>query len=388
MAVTTSFFREGREHIAPPTGFIAFEDCVIDGNHGPAVRISDQLPTVKVSFERCRLKTGNTAESIPVQIAIRNMRGAPVGNLIFENVTVADWQPGREVVGFKSWTNADLTDITGRILLEYQGRTRLFPLEKRIAEIRREIQRRRQTPFQTSQIDRKNFIPAETSVQNNGKLMTRGNIVYVIAAKTGELVNLTITRPQLQQKNIKLVVKSTNGKSIVSKELPAQKRQVTLSFKAPYSGAYCLSASSGPDALVIQSSHPGGWLLNRPLLITGKSARCYFAVPAGVKDFDIQIAGRLNLPVKASLLNPEGKTAASSDRIEEPCRLRGKASGRKREIWALEIEMSSDRQLAELQPGKGLENIISVGSLPYYTGKKQKVQESAVNPGEYTGNEN
>ena len=50
--------------------------------------------------------------------------------------------------------------------------------------------------------------------------------------------------------------------------------------------------------------------------------------------------------------------------------------------------MSSDRQLAELQPGKGLENIISVGSLPYYTGKKQKVQESAVNPGEYTGNEN
>ena len=303
-------------------------------------------------------------------------------------MTVADWQPGREVVGFKSWTNADLTDITGRILLEYQGRTRLFPLEKRIAEIRREIQRRRQTPFQTSQIDWKNFIPAETSVQNNGKLMTRGNIVYVIAAKTGELVNLTITRPQLQQKNIKLVVKSTNGKSIVSKELPAQKRQVTLSFKAPYSGAYCLSASSGPDALVIQSSHPGGWLLNRPLLITGKSARCYFAVPAGVKDFDIQIAGRLNLPVKASLLNPEGKTAASSDRIEEPCRLRGKASGRKREIWALEIEMSSDRQLAELQPGKGLENIISVGSLPYYTGKKQKVQESAVNPGEYTGNEN
>ena len=111
-------------------------------------------------------------------------------------------------------------------------------------------------------------------------------------------------------------------------------------------------------------------------------------MPAGVKDFDIQIAGRLNLPVKASLLNPEGKTAASSDRIEEPCRLRGKASGRKREIWALEIEMSSDRQLAELQPGKGLENIISVGSLPYYTGKKQKVQESAVNPGEYTGNEN
>ena len=83
---------------------------------------------------------------------------------------------------------------------------------------------------------------------------------------------------------------------------------------------------------MIQSSHPGGWLLNRPLLITGKSARCYFAVPAGVKDFDIQIAGRLNLPVKASLLNPEGKTAASSDRIEEPCRLRGKASGRKREI--------------------------------------------------------
>lgn len=388
VAVTTSFFREGREHIAPPTGFIAFEDCVIDGNHGPAVRISDQLPTVKVSFERCRLKTGNTAGSIPVQIAIRNMRGAPVGNLIFENVTVADWQPGREVVGFKSWTNADLTDITGRILLEYQGRTRLFPLEKRIAEIRREIQRRRQTPFQTSQIDWKNFIPAETSVQNNGKLMTRGNIVYVIAAKTGEQVNLMITRPQLQQKNIKLVVKSTNGKSIVSKELPAQKRQVTLSFKAPYSGAYCLSASSGPDALVIQSSHPGGWLLNRPLLITGKSARCYFAVPAGVKDFDIQIAGRLNLPVKACLLNPEGKTAASSDRIEEPCRLRGKASGRKREIWALEIEMSSDRQLAELQPGKGLENIISVGSLPYYTGKKQKVQESAVNPGEYTGNEN
>lgn len=391
VAITTSFHREGREKVAPPTGFIAFEDCIIDGNLGPAVRISDQLPTVKVSFARCQLKLAEAAESIPILFAINAMRGAPVGNVRFEDVTIAGWKPGREVIGFKSWTNADLADITGKIRLEYQGRTQLFPLEKRIAAIRREIQRRGKDPFLSSAIGWKGFTDvAEVKNPESGNLLTRGNIEYVMTAKAGEQVNLTITRPQMQQRTIPFTVKSADGKIVASKELPAQERQTTLSFQAPASGAYCLSASSGGDSLEIQCSHPGGWLTNRPLLLTGKDVRCYFSVPAGVKNFEIQLAGRLDSPVKARLLNPAGKVAASFDRIDEPCRMKGKSFSRKREIWTLEIEMSSDptRQLAELQLGSGLENIVSIGSLPCYVGEKQKIRESAVNPGEYTGKEN
>ena len=388
MAITTSFFRKGREHVAPPTGFVTFEDCVFEGNRGPAIRINDQLSTVKLIFDRCRLKSADTPESLPIQIAIRGMRGAPVGNITFKDVTVAGWKPGDEVIGFKSWTDADLTGITGRILLEADGKIQLFPLEKRIAEIRQEIQRRNRNPFQPSLVRWKNFIPPAASEVENGKLMTRGNASYVIAAEEGRQVDLTISRPQSRLKKIKLEVKTNDGKCVASGELTSQQEQTKLSFRAPYSGAYRLSVSSGPDSIMIQSNQPGGWLLNRPQLITGDHTKCYFAVPAGVKAFDLQVAGRLNQPLKARLLNPEGKVAASYDRIEEPCRLSGRTSGKNREIWTLEIEMSRNKNLAEIQLGRNLESMVSIGAVPRYTGKKQKEVDSGAKAGEYTGNEN
>jgi hypothetical protein len=95
-------------------------------------------------------------------------------------------------------------------------------------------------------------------------------------------------------------------------------------------------------------------------MFVGKHNKLFFAVPQGVKSFELKVAGYLNHPyVKATVRNQQGKIIASNNSIEEPFCFKIARNDCKREIWSLDIETANPKEFALVQQGKSLEGIFA-----------------------------
>ncbi len=384
--ITTSFYRQGRESIAPPSGFIKFEDCRIGNSNGPAIIVADQIPGVDVSFDNCSIE----AQKGAVLLASRGMRGAPIGGVTFNNLQISKLPAGQEAITFKTWTEVNLAEITGTVSVD--GRP--YPLAERIKELNRQIDEQNRNGFRKGSVNWRTFRKPEQAagaetVKNT--LGHRGEFVYLVAAGAGEKVDVNIEvvhKPSMR--TLKLDVTDVKNNPLASCTLAGKDRQGTLSFVAPYDGSYIIKGASGPDVLSITTSAAGGTLVNNNLLLSGRKNRAYFAVPAEVKSFELRVAGRLGLPpVKARVLNSAGQVVMSKDHIEEPHVFKIERNNSQREIWSLEVEISTDKDIAEINFGRNLENVIAASpdKLPEYTGKNTAAG-TVMQAGEFTGHEN
>ena len=366
ISITNSFYRKGREKITPPKGFYKFENCKIIGNYGPALVINDYLETVKLSFDNCLLKPGNDSTSAPILLAAQHMKTAPVGGIKFNNVTISGLPAGRKVIKFKSWHSSSIKDITGSIFIETKAGKKRFPLESQISKIQKEVELKNKSKFKQSVPSWKKFTRSTLTVPDSQielpGVRTRDRFSYILWAKAGETVNLTAKRKNPYAiRRVKLLLKSASGKEIYKSELNNKNKIAKIIFTAPETGCYALSGASGGESMIINCNKPGGWYsYTRPLMIAGKHSKLFFAVPQGVKNFELEVAGYLNHPpVKAVIRNQQGKIIASNKNIEEPHRFKLKRNDTPRQIWSLDVEMSRSNEKALIRQAKPLEGIFA-----------------------------
>jgi hypothetical protein len=366
ISITNSFYRKGRQNIAPPTGFYKFENCRIINNTGSAVVINDYLPTVKLSFDNCLIVPGKSSRSYPVLLSAHHMKEAAVGGIEFKNVTIAELPAGRNVLVFKSWHSSSLANISGDIFIKTKEGKERFPLKSHIAKINKAVKHRNKSKFKPVVVNWKKFSRSEdgvSKVENSvSAVQTRDRFAYIVWAKAGEKVNITAKRKvQNPFRKVKLELKSSTGKELYKSELNQKNKIAKINFTAPTTGCYILSGASGGEGITITCGKPGGWYsYKRPFMFAGKHNKLFFAVPQGVKSFELKVAGYLNHPyVKATVRNQQGKVIASNNSIEEPFCFKISRNDCKREIWSLDIETANAKEFALVQQGKSLEGIFA-----------------------------
>ena len=366
ISINNSFHRKGREKIAPPTGFYKFENCKIIDNYGPALIIKDYLATVKLSFDNCLLKPRSDSTSYPILLAAQHMKTTPIGGVLFNNLTITELPTGHEVIKFKSWHSSSIKDITGDIFIETKTGKKRFPLESQIKKIQKKVELENKSKFKQAvpswkKFNRSTLTVPESQVELPG-VKTRDRFSYILWAKAGEKVRLTAKRENPYAiRRVKLLLKSASGKEIYKSELNNKNKIAKINFTTSETGCYALSGASGGESMIITCDKPSGWYsYTRPLMIAGKHNRLFFAVPQGVKNFEIEVAGYLNHPtVKAVIRDQQGKIIASNGNIEEPHRFKLRRNDSPRQIWSLDVEMADPNEKALIRQAQPLEGIFA-----------------------------
>ena len=261
--------------------------------------INDHLATVKLSFENCLLEVGKDPRSYPILLAATHMRSTPIGGITFKNVTIDKLPAKREIMPFKNWNSSSVADIKGDIYIKSSDGKRRFPLEKRIKKIQMRVSTCNKDSFKQATSNWRNFSCVDIE-KNESKIKfpgirSRAQFYYIISAKAGEKVKITarLENPQATCR-VKLKLISATNKEIFAKELNSKYRIAKIEFIAPETGCYSLSGTSRGENMIISSNKPGGWWCNKsPLLIAGKHNQLFFAVPKGVKNFEVKVSGSL-----------------------------------------------------------------------------------------------
>ena len=363
--VKTSFHRKGREKTAPPTGYINFKNCQIIDNVGPGIIIKDQLATVKLSFENCYIKVNKSPRSYPIMLVAQTMRGAPIGGVIFKDLTIDKLPEGRAIMPFKSWTNATVDNIKGNILVKNNKQIKQFPLQKHIQEIKSQVNKRNKNKFSPITAYWRRFYCTDinkfSSNTTPSNVKTKNNFDYTLWAEAGKNVKIDIKKiPSIRNKTVKLKLTSAK-KEIKQIELKGKQVDSAITFKAPQTGCYLLHGSSGGEKIIINSTEPGGWCqYKKPLTVAGKHNKLFFAVPEKVKNFKLEVAGCLTMPlVSATVYNQSAKIIKAKNKIEQPYVFELQKNSNQREIWSIEVTTDSPEGIVSLRQGKQLEGFFA-----------------------------
>ncbi len=350
ISVFTSFHRKKRENIAPPSGFIQFEKCRFENNRDAELLIRDNLDTVALNFIDCTLKNSKT--SVPIMLVIESMTGGKIGNINFGNLQISS--DSKELFAFKSWTDAQISTITGKITVSSANGISDFDLQRRVQEIRNEITRRNQQQFVKAIYGPKSFVPGtdENAVDFNGELLLRGVYTCIISGQGTLSADYVVPRRDI------MISFSDSEKNNCYCETISRKNAHLKKEVTPRGSAYATVSTGGG---VIKWHYTGAiGFSGEKMLLTKCNAK--FAVMKDAGGFEFLIAGQFRRPVKYRIINENGTVIASGS-VEEPEIVRIKTLPGQRKVYTMQLDITDT---AMLTLGRGTEGLLSSGKLPVH----------------------
>jgi len=328
-----------RSEANPSRGRVELVDCELTGNTSSAVLYQDPVENgVEIVFNRCRIDNRG-ARGAALSIRCVEAAGRSIGNLRFEETTVAD-QAGREPIALRYHGNGALSDeITGALTTVVDGRAERFDLA---AWVRREQAKiARINALQPATLDLTHASASGTAPprEGNAQVYLRGKFTYIQYAQEGESVVFLVNVAQVgdYHGNTKLELHAPDGRRISRHQIPPNSKAYPIPLEAKQTGIYRLVCAGTVQRVDITSQRKGnGILLDGHQVFLPIEGRLYFQVPPGAEEFSIGVAADAGAEV--ALVNARGETVIPSRRIESmELFSAARAKSAEPEIWALQF---------------------------------------------------
>ena len=305
-------------------GTIRFSNCTIEGSRGPGVSIVGK-PAAGYRLRFVRSSVLDTASTMPASAQIMFTNGPndthPTGGVRFTDLHVRD-RLRRPAMGYADNAGLPIVDITGNLRLEHRGRVQALDLTD-------ELMARWMPRSDLKHIPRMTLeglemapvaegLPAEPFAFGSARMRGQGR--FVVWAREGEQVTLRLYHGQVATyagSSIPVHVLGPSGSEAHRATTPF-KEEADITFTAPETGLYRVTANAGSNWLsIVSSTHPvsiiGEHDAMRLIYTTGDF---YFWVPAGTEEFGVRVAGDGTAElVRAALYDPAGNLVEDVDNI-------------------------------------------------------------------------
>jgi hypothetical protein len=301
----------------PANGKVSFMNCQISNSKNKDIDLRNfSSKGWKAEFKNCQIKnsTGSSKYS-PIMISlISNSYNA--GNITFDNFAIADSKT-RKLLQFDNFGGNKLEKMNGKIV--YNGK------KIDIAEYIRKNKLDIAIPSAVAPLDISKMYPVngyelKPRVNKEVVIFYRDEVRFLIAAEKGKNVkfNLNFKRisPRRRIRNMKVSLVAPSGEKIEIKDAQIDQAN-NYSFIAPKKGIYELTCNARGDLLFLENCNSPFSVAapkNGTLKIHRPKGKVYFAIPAGVKEFSIVIAGEGSESISADIF-VEGKRVAGAKRF-------------------------------------------------------------------------
>ena len=322
----------------PVKGRVLIENCETGSNPGGALVISNQQDAGIQLVIRNTVLDNRSAGQPAVLLNNSGVQG-DVGGIRFENVRLI---PGKAApVVFHGMTGVGIRDFTGSLSLQNgNGRITDFDLAKFSAAHPPRPELRN---FSVMPVDLKKLRPVDASAaggDKNSKSRFRGRFRFLQYCPAAGVYPIRFNAVKVTKFPLNLEVRLRDAAGTDLGRFSITEPEKTYLLKANGRNLFSFEINTRGHAVTVNSPHPGqavradDWVG----MFGGRNHRFYFAVPAGVKEINIDVAGTLREPVSAQLISPGGKVVTEVKMLEGMKRLHhSREKADVSEVWCLKI---------------------------------------------------
>ncbi len=335
-------------------GKVEISECEFLNNGSSGLLVGNHLAKFyELLVKDCTFTNSGTARGItPLSFTYSRPVGGMVGNVKFENITVKSI-PGRRLMAFKNWApNTYMGNVTGIITVDGK------PVD--IAEYIKEQGYDRPYHNKPGLVDFSQLKPVSAQpAENAAGLCLRQDFNLLIWADAGQEVKFKLEGRDTRRKmrEIKLPLITPDGKTTeLGVMAPGETKE--FSFTAETTGLYRMPMNV---SLHMSTFHPGPgfrWAVcgNSEkgyvnMFKPTNKARLYFAVPAGLQEFKLEVAGQISETVTAEILTPASKVMKVLKDFDGPHVFELKRQSTEAEIWSIRLSRAvEDVEVRLLEP--------------------------------------
>ena len=307
----------------PANGFVKFINCRVENSADAGIELKNfRSNGWKVIFEDCKLQ--NTAVKqpgrSPIMISLSSKSNFSTGNVEFKNCKVVD-KMKRPLMQFNNLSGKQQSILEKLIgTLAFNGH--IVDMTEYVKKNKLDIVNLLEmTPLEQKALFPQGGYDLKKRRKLQPRLILRGKTRFLIAADKGKNVkfNLQYNRIRGEQNVMKVVLIAPSGKKIKLKNAILGKNN-SYSFTALEKGVYIMNCNPGVQKLRLTDCNSpfslampeeGALSLFRP------RGRVYFGIPAGIKEFSIEISGESAETLSAQIYVGSLRVA-SADHISAP----------------------------------------------------------------------
>jgi hypothetical protein len=179
--------------------------------------------------------------------------------------------------------------------------------------------------------------------KDNDGIYTHSKFVFLQYAKQGETITINVRAEKVYARDTQVELYDPNGKLLKTIDIPYDNKPHPVTFTAAQTGIYRLMRTQPfSQRIDVDSSFPGNgfFIKNGGEYLPQSGGKLYFEVPAGVKNFTIN----MTTPSKdnfadIAIVDAQGKTVGQQKLShEKPYKFSGERSDASQsEIWSIDI---------------------------------------------------
>ncbi len=323
---------------ASAKGSVLIENCEVRSNQGGALVISNQQDAgIQLAIRNTVLDNRNGRQSA---VSLNNSGiQRDIGGIRFENVRLL---PGRNTpVVFHGMTGVGIREFTGSLSLQNDnGKITDFDLAKFSAAHPPRPELRN---FSVMPVDLKKLHPVDVSAarqEKNNKSRFRGRFRFLQYCPAAGVYPIRFNAVKVTKFPLNLEVRLRDAAGTDLGRFSITEPEKTYLLKANGRNLFSFEINTKGHAVTVNSPYPGqavradDWVG----MFGGRNHQFYFAVPTGVKEINIDVAGTLREPVSAQLISPDGKVVTEVKMLEGMKRLHhNREKADVSEVWCLKF---------------------------------------------------
>ena len=334
-------------------GTVDLVGCVFESAKAPLLEVGKPASRCRLTLTDCQLLGSLETPPQPAPIVLSSGPNAvdPVGGVTFVRTLVRDPLERTPLAYLDRGGGVPIRDIGGALILECGGQrsdvaltaellAKWLPVTAMKVYPRVSLEGLRLQPAATAA-----KVPTEKYAFGFAQVRTTG--FFALYAKAGEEVRLEVRFDQVGRyaaTTAPITVTGPAGESVAKAAVPFQ-QQSTVSFKAPLTGVYRITAEPRQNRLSFTgSTHPLALLEDRaPIRLIQSAGEYFFWVPKGATAFALRVAGEgVGEAIRAQLVDPTGKVVQEIDNAVQTHQfeavLPAPSAG---EIWSLRLAKPS-----------------------------------------------
>ena len=329
-------------------GRIELVNCTFDGSGNGGVVLSN-IPVggCKIVLSGCSIINPAAEKPATTPIVFQSRQGAtePVGGVEFVDCLVRD-PIERDLISYiDGGGGIPVQAVTGTIDLERDGKRRTIGLTPE--QLAKWIPASKMKQYPRVGLEGLTLKPRNPGACAFGFARLRREGRFLTYADKGDTVTVRLAYEQLGRQagsDIPVSITGPSGGRVKQASIPFQ-RESEVSFAAPETGVYRITADPGGNTIrVVSSSHPINLdVENGPVRLVSSAGDYFFRVPSGAREFGVRVSGEgTGEAVRAALIDPSGEVVQEVDNTVQTHQFEvALPTPSKGETWTLRIAKPS-----------------------------------------------
>lgn len=304
-------------------GKVEFVDCIFEDSIGPAIAVSKPAAVCPTRFVNCSIinPAPDQPALSPIQLVSSRDATVPAGGVEFADVLVND-PLQRTPISYINGAGVDLEDISGTLIIQKGEQRERVPLTRELLAEWIPIMRWKKIPrLSLEGLALQPLVPdapAERFPLPHARVRSFGS--FLLWAQQGDQVRITFDYSQVGQYSgdpMEVVITAPSGAE-AHRARAAFQEKTEVTFTAPETGVYRMSANPGRNRMAITSTtHRINLNGEKEAVHLMHGAGDYwFWVPQGTTEFGVRVAGEgSGEGIAAQLINPAGEVVDQVDNI-------------------------------------------------------------------------